>query len=924
MGIRMGAVFLSSFDPRVPWSRIRWPNGSIGPLRPQCWALLLCALLLPSAGNGQQPAEPVDISPLDGGVYYVLNQLSGLQADLNNDSTTAADHVIQQGQSFTSTSQRWAMTRLTDGSWKISNIYNQFCLDSSSSSGTTWAIQNPCGNATTQEWQLVPTANGYYGIQNASTGLALDVSTQPTSGTGAWLTETSVSGSVTQSQQWLLRPVFFRGIDNAMLEKQEAARVSGNIPWWNDAGVAQDVLQIFKNHGINMVRLRPTSMPPYATQSSSGPCVQNLCTTESDAQDLDLAKRSKNLGMSVELTLLFDGGSSSSMPAAWANDSFAQLQTDLYNYVFQEIEAYRQAGVMPDLVSIGNEVDTGFLNGNDPGANFANFAMLQTAAMNAVRAAAADTSTGPALPPPLLCIHITPAWGLTSFFSQANSYSIPYDAICQSYYPIYHGPLTAAQSAASNPNNQPIEQNVLTNAATTVGKPIFIIETGEHYESGFVSNDPWYSPPTEASQRQFLIDLDSVLQGLPDNLGMGFEYWDPAGVNIPNPSGGFLNGDDQPNAIYTWNGLTLFDNADASGTTNVNAPNYSALLPATDALGGKFDPALFYGFVNLASGNVLESVQGSKQSGASLDTAIDTGEFSLSQQWQILGNGDGYFRIVSANGSQTGVPNVLDDANASTVAGTPVVQATANASEEQEWDVVTAGNGYFQVVNHLSGLVLDLSSAGLAVQQQPDSSTQTQQWAIVPVRISSATAAGFSIVANPPTLSVLQGAQGLITLTLSPSGGYAGPVTFACSGLPTDASCEFSPSTVTFDGTDAVQSAALTLSTQAAARVPSALPQPSTPPDLGHMVVFLTFLAGFLWLGKIVRQGLPRTMLGIALLCIMVGSLGCGSGGGSGQASTPPPPPTPTGQSIVTITATPTSGSTSSSSSTAILLDVTP
>jgi activator of 2-hydroxyglutaryl-CoA dehydratase len=43
-------------------------------------------------------------------------------------------------------------------------------------------------------------------------------------GTGAFLEETSLSGTPTQSQQWLLRPSFFRGVDNALLEKQEAAR----------------------------------------------------------------------------------------------------------------------------------------------------------------------------------------------------------------------------------------------------------------------------------------------------------------------------------------------------------------------------------------------------------------------------------------------------------------------------------------------------------------------------------------------------------------------------------------------------------------------------------------------------------------------------------------------------------------------------
>jgi arabinogalactan endo-1,4-beta-galactosidase len=190
---------------------------------------------------------------------------------------------------------------------------------------------------------------------------------------------------------------------------------------------------------------------------------------------------------------------------------------------------------------------------------------------------------------PLTCIHITPAWDLTQFFTLVNQNNIPYDAICQSYYPFFHGPLTDAQAAHSNPNNQPVEQDALVKAANTIGKPIFIIETAEHYENGFDSNDPWYSPPSQSLQAQFLNDLGAVQQALPNNLGMGIEYWNPAGVNIPRlgGSGGWFNGGTNlSDAIYVWNGLTIFDNADASGSTNVNKPSYSTPLAVLDALGG--------------------------------------------------------------------------------------------------------------------------------------------------------------------------------------------------------------------------------------------------------------------------------------------------------------------------------------------------
>jgi arabinogalactan endo-1,4-beta-galactosidase len=661
----------------------------------------------------QQPLEPIDITPIDGETYYILNQLSALEVDLSD------GRVVQQSRSFSSLSQRWAFTRLSSGFWQIGNVLSELCLDgdevrapgrghaiAKATRGTV--VQNSCAAADSQQWTLTATSNGYYTIANKSSGLMLD-SAERSGAAGELLEQTALTGVASQGQQWLLRPAFFRGMDNALLEKQEAARIAAGLPWWNDAGQQQDVLATLKNHGVNMVRLRPSSAPPYVNPSQAQ-CSGNACYAETDAQDLDLAKRAKNLGLSVELTLLFDGGASASVPPAWAGDTeLSALQADLYAYVKAEILSYRQNGTMPDLVAIGNEVDTGFLGalGSPTGADFAGFAALQTAGLQAVRDAAADTSVGPAIPAPLTCIHITPAWDLSQFFTLANEFNISYDAICQSYYPLFHGPLTSAQAAAANPGGKPIEQEVLINAANNITKPIFIIETGEHFENGFDANDPWYAPPTPALQRQFLLDLESAQKSLPNNLGMGMEYWDPSGVNISNASGRLANGDNLPNAIYVWNGLTLFDDA-------------SMLLPGIDALGGKLDATLNYKFVNLGNGQILSVYQGSSAAGAMLETEADSGNPSFSQQWRIGSNDDGYFQIAS-----------LNSANVLTGSGSAITQSPAGSGQGLEWNIVSAGNGSFHLVNRASGLVLDLSG-GFAIAAQESGST-TEEWQIVAV-----------------------------------------------------------------------------------------------------------------------------------------------------------------------------------------------
>ena len=124
-------------------------------------------------GPSQQPAEPTDITPIDGEVYYVVNQLSALQVDLNHNSTAAGDHILQQPRTFSNLSQRWAFTALAGGSWQISNVLNGLCLDSATISSVVYVVQNACSGNTTQQWALVPAGDGYYAITNRSSGCRL-------------------------------------------------------------------------------------------------------------------------------------------------------------------------------------------------------------------------------------------------------------------------------------------------------------------------------------------------------------------------------------------------------------------------------------------------------------------------------------------------------------------------------------------------------------------------------------------------------------------------------------------------------------------------------------------------------------------------------------------------------------------------------
>ena len=239
-----------------------------------CLSIICCAPVV--RAQIVQPPEPVDPSPINGETYYLINRLSGLQVDLNGNSATPGDKILQNSRSFSSLGQRWAFTKMPDGNWKFSNIENNLCLDSSSTGGPLLIVQNPCTlNTPSQEWTFKYVNNGYNAITNVATNDVLDSVGESTSA-GTQLNQAPLSGSPAASQQWLFRPAYWRGNDMSTAEVEEydrstPAENTADLPWWHDAYLpGQDMLQIFKNAGLNAIRIRPDRK---STRLNSSHCV---------------------------------------------------------------------------------------------------------------------------------------------------------------------------------------------------------------------------------------------------------------------------------------------------------------------------------------------------------------------------------------------------------------------------------------------------------------------------------------------------------------------------------------------------------------------------------------------------------------------------------------------------------------------------
>jgi len=160
--------------------------------------------------------------------------------------------------------------------------------------------------------------------------------------------------------------------------------------------------------------------------------------------------------------------------------------------------------------------------------------------------------------------------------------------------------------------------------------------------------------------------------------------------------------------------------------------------------------------------------------------------------------------------------------------------------------------------------------------------------------------ADFSLSAPPSEtlINVVAGQSGTVSLSILPENGFSSQVNFTCSGLPVGATCSFSPSSVTPNGT-AATSSMLTINTTA---MSVAMRIPTTPshrpiyallfPGLGMMAIF--------GLNALRKPALPGIWL-IGLLTLLMAASGLASCGGGGHPN--PGPPTPAGTSTVYVTA---------------------
>ena len=347
-------------------------------------------------------------------------------------------------------------------------------------------------------------------------------------------------GLVTLTPGYASLPI--RGGDVSSLVRSEQ---DGGV-YYTASGQQENALDILGDAGMNYVRLRVWVNP--------------VDGFDDEQQLLEGAKQAKAHHMKIFLDFHYsdtwtDPGDQN-VPAAWANDSLSQLETQLYTYSAKVVGDMVRQGTPPDMVQTGNEVNGGFLwptglnYGSD--SSWPTFGALLKSAIAGVKSADPYTK---------IALHIANAADLSGvewFYDNAIAQGVPFDVIALSYYSYWHGYLDELQST-------------LDATATRYGKPIILAETA--YPWTLDSGDPTASlsfstaseletgyPATPAGQEAMFRDTLSVVQAVPDGLGLGAFYWEPTWTVVKG------NGWDptDPSSGDGWENQAMFDYNDTA------------------------------------------------------------------------------------------------------------------------------------------------------------------------------------------------------------------------------------------------------------------------------------------------------------------------------------------------------------------------
>lgn len=145
---------------------------------------------------------------------------------------------------------------------------------------------------------------------------------------------------------------YYKGMDISFLQEY----MEKGMKTYDLDGTPTDPLELAKKHGVNAMRLRIWHTPENVPESGG------YCSLE---RTIAMAKKIKQEGFDFLLDFHYsdwwaDPGKQRK-PMAWENLHGTELEEAVYTYTKKVLCALKEAGAMPDMVQIGNEIRSGLL-----------------------------------------------------------------------------------------------------------------------------------------------------------------------------------------------------------------------------------------------------------------------------------------------------------------------------------------------------------------------------------------------------------------------------------------------------------------------------------------------------------------------------------------------------------------------------------
>ena len=329
-----------------------------------------------------------------------------------------------------------------------------------------------------------------------------------------------------------------RGADISTLKK-----VEDNGGTFYDKGKRKDPLVILRSHGVNYVRLKIWKDPV------------NVDGYNDLAQTVEMVERAKKKGLKILLDFHYsnfwaDPGRQDK-PTAWVGLNPEELERAVYDHTAKTMQALKDAQALPDMVQIGNEINSGMLwpdgkTWGEGSGGFDRLAPLLRAGIDGVRDVAGNKKVK-------IMLHLAEGGdnGLYRWwFDEVTARGITdFDVIGLSFYPYWHGTLEQLSYNLADISARYDKDVVVVETAYA-----FTLENGDALANIFGAAQQAKAgyPATVAGQADFLRDLREVVQNVPDGRGLGVFYWEPAW--IPVEGAGWRSGEGN-----AWENQALFD-----------------------------------------------------------------------------------------------------------------------------------------------------------------------------------------------------------------------------------------------------------------------------------------------------------------------------------------------------------------------------